>query len=94
MLLEKNLFYIIIGLYFVFSVVLSAFFQIDITINCLWRTIFGFKCPGCGLTNACIELVKLRFHKAFECNPLVFIVIPGLVWYGFSEIRNSFKEIK
>jgi hypothetical protein len=37
-------------------------------------------CPGCGLTRACIALVKLEFGRAFLQNPLVYVVTPWVAY--------------
>jgi hypothetical protein len=42
---------------------------------CLMRRLGGY-CPGCGLTRACVSLVKLDFPAAVRFNVLVFFVVP------------------
>ena len=67
--------------YMVGSTVLCAATGIDICIPCLWEAVFGFHCPGCGITKAAIDCLHLDFGAAWRHNPLVFIVVPllGLV---------------
>lgn len=72
---------VIVGAYFIFSAILKATTGIDVCIPCLWKTIFGFHCPGCGLTTAFISLMKLDFSKAFESNWIIFILVPLGVYY-------------
>jgi len=40
---------------------------------CPSRTLFGFRCPGCGSGEAVLALTELRVWDAFLANPL-FIV--------------------
>lgn len=47
--------------------------------NCPIKLIIGFPCPGCGMTRACISILKLDFISAFNYNPLVF-VFPFIMW--------------
>ena len=82
---------VIVGAYFVFSAILKATTGIDVCIPCLWKTIFGFHCPGCGLTTAFIGLMELDFRKAFESNWIIFILVPFGVYY-FTKDYDSFKR--
>ena len=75
-------------LYFAFSIGVKLFLSIDILIPCLWKTLFHFHCPGCGLTTAFIEILKLNFVNAFNANPLIFIVLP----IGFYCLIKDFNK--
>ncbi len=79
--IAKNKFLLIVGFYFLFSAILKAVAEIDICIPCLWKSIFGFQCPGCGLTTAFISLLDLNFKNAFESNWLIFIILPFGIYY-------------
>lgn len=81
---------VIVGTYFIFSTILKATSGTDVCIPCLWKTIFGFYCPGCGLTTALISLMKLDFRGAFESNWIIFIVMPLGVYY----FTNDFIRFK
>jgi len=81
---------VIVGTYFIFSTILKATSGTDVCIPCLWKTIFGFHCPGCGLTTALISLIKLDFRGAFESNWIIFIVMPLGVYY----FTNDFIRFK
>ncbi|GAB1416251.1 hypothetical protein MASR2M117_16570 [Paludibacter sp.] len=71
-----NKFICSIALYFIIAIILKITISIDILIPCLWKSLFHFKCPGCGLTHAFIEIIQFRFVDAFTTNPLIFIVLP------------------
>lgn len=82
---------VIVGTYIIFSAILKATTGIDVCIPCLWKTIFGFHCPGCGLTTAFISLMELDFRKAFESNWIIFILVPLGVYY-FTKDYVIFKR--
>lgn len=79
--IKQNIIIGLVGIYFIFSVILRASTGINITIPCLWKTISGHNCPGCGLTTAFEYLVKLEFKAAIDSNWLILILLPfGLVY--------------
>lgn len=89
----SKLIFVIVGGYFLFSIILYATTGIDICIPCLWTAIFGVHCPGCGLTTAMIRMLQLNFVAAWDSNPLAFFVAPvGLyfVWSDFATFRKRF----
>ena len=47
---------------------------------CLWKKCAGIECAGCGFTRACAALLTMNWKAAWNFNPLVFLVIPYLVW--------------
>lgn len=67
--------------YMVFSVLLLSFTGIDICIPCLWKMLIGHNCYGCGLTRAMVALVQLDIKGAYDFNPLIFIILPGVIFY-------------
>ena len=79
--IAKNKILAILGFYILFSSILKAVSDIDICIPCIWKSIFGIHCPGCGLTTAFISLIELNFKNAFETNWLVFIIVPTSIYY-------------
>ncbi len=61
------------------------FTQLNFRIPCLFHTLTGFYCPGCGITRMFVSLLKLDFYQAFRYNPLVFIL---LILYGLYRVVN------
>lgn len=87
-----NLFFTVVGGYFVFSLILFTWFDINIGIPCLFRLATGLKCPGCGLTHAFAHILKLEFAEAWTDNKLSFIVLPAGLFYlikDFISFRKS-----
>ena len=79
--IAKNKILTIVGFYFLFSSILKSVADIDICIPCIWKSIFGVHCPGCGLTTAFISLIELNFKNAFATNWLIFIILPFWIYY-------------
>jgi len=55
---------------------------------CLHHQIFGFGCPGCGLTRATYFFLHQRYSKAIELNIAVFFAFPALA----SEMLYQFRR--
>jgi hypothetical protein len=79
--ITKNNILAIVCFYFLSSVILKAVADIDICIPCIWKSIFGVNCLGCGLTTAFISLIELDFNNAFKYNWLIFIIVPFGIYY-------------
>lgn len=43
-------------------------------IRCLFRIWPGIPCPGCGMTRACVSLLRLDIPAAFSYHPMVFFL--------------------
>ena len=46
--------------------------------SCLFLTLTGLYCPGCGLTRALHALVHFDFARAMAMNPLIVLSLPLL----------------
>lgn len=82
----------IISVYIIISVIIKSYWHYDICIPCLYKTIFGIECLGCGITSACVELTHQNFVGAYEENPLVFIIVPTLVIYIISDYKKFRRQ--
>ena len=62
-----------------------------ISIPCPVNLISGgkLKCPGCGITRMCLNILKGDFRNAFYANPCLFILLP--VWIILILIRIIFQ---
>ena len=47
---------------------------------CMFRTLTGLTCPGCGTTRALHQIVHGHFAAAFMLNPLLLVALPFLVY--------------
>ena len=48
--------------------------------ECIWKTIFGIPCPGCGMTRAWLAAFRLDMKAAFSYHPM-FWSVPIVVFY-------------
>jgi len=90
-----NKWYSLSILYFLVSIILKMQ-GVDITIPCIFNFLFDVNCPGCGLTRAFTELIKLNFREAWSYNPIIFIVMPAISYFIISDYfkyRQSQKSI-
>ncbi|QSE98313.1 DUF2752 domain-containing protein [Fulvivirga lutea] len=77
--------------YLIFSVAIKSYVGLDYTIPCLIRYTTGIKCLGCGLTTAATHLLTLDFIGAYQSNPLIFIILPALVFLLINHWRKYLK---
>ncbi|CRF32187.1 hypothetical membrane protein [Brachyspira suanatina] len=54
-------------------------YSIPIDELCMIRKVTGYPCPGCGMTRAHIEILKLNFKKAFYYHPL--FIFPSIIFF-------------
>ena len=50
-------------------------------IPCIFKSLTGYDCPGCGITHLLFYLVNGKVKEAFLANPLVFIYLPFIIIY-------------
>ena len=51
-------------------------------IPCIFRSITGLQCPGCGVSRMCICLMRLDFPGAWQANPMLLILSPLGLYLG------------
>jgi len=90
--LSDNKWYTITIIYFLFSCLLKSLTGIDICIPCLWKFVFDFHCPGCGLTTAFIHLLNLEFKSALAANLLIIVVLPLALFYLIFDFLKFLKK--
>lgn len=49
-----------------------------LALPCMFRSLTGFKCPGCGVTTMFTALASLDFKTSFNANPFLFVTAPFL----------------
>lgn len=55
---------------------------------CVFYTVTGFKCAGCGMTHAAAALLTLDFKEAFGYHALCIPVLLYLAWFiGSATLR-------
>ena len=83
---RENIILVLVVLYFILAVLLKLLSGIDYLIPCLWKTFFGFECPGCGITSSIIEIIKGNLQIAWEINKITYLVFPLLLFYSIKEV--------
>lgn len=64
-------------------------------LSCFIKKIFGFYCPGCGITRMLYSIITFDFYQAFRYNPLLFIMLPfGMLLYFDYLIRKDHSLYK
>lgn len=57
---------------------------------CPSQILFGFPCPGCGLTRAGILVLRLRFAEAWQMHPFIYAWLFLVVYVCYNRyIRGS-----
>ncbi|MCI5774732.1 MAG: DUF2752 domain-containing protein [Erysipelotrichaceae bacterium] len=57
-------------------------------IPCLFRTLWGFYCPGCGMTHAIVALSQADLALAFSYHWAFVLSIPALLYlYVIANVR-------
>ena len=78
--------YLLLLLLLYFSLVYILFNIFGIT--CIFLEIFGFPCPGCGMTRAALSLAKFDIVGAAKNNITVFFM-PYVFVYLFFDLKNK-----
>lgn len=78
--LRANLIPVLVIGCFAVLIGIEAFLHVEVTPPCLYTTLLGFHCPGCGLTRAFVSMARLDFGAAYATNPLAFVVVAGSLW--------------
>lgn len=57
---------------------------------CMWRTLLGQPCPGCGLTRSVVTFLHGDYTRAFLYHPLgPLVLLAAWGWAGWTFVRRS-----
>lgn len=62
-----------------------------IGIPCIFRTVTGLKCPGCGVTHMFRALFEFDPETACEANPVIFLQLP---LFAVLLVKNTVQYIQ
>lgn len=48
---------------------------------CLFHSVTGLWCTGCGITRALHHILNGHFYAGFRMNPLAVLALPFLLWF-------------
>ena len=54
----------------------------DWGIPCLFHTLTGLQCPGCGVSRMLLSLLQLDFAAAWHYHPLLLCLLPAGLFLG------------
>jgi hypothetical protein len=69
------------------SVSLSPFSEPRFSL-CLFKNLFGFSCPGCGMGRSFIFLGHGQISNAFYMNPISFLAFPMVLFFWINIILS------
>ena len=78
--------------YLCVAMVARLLWGVDWVVPCLWRSVTGYLCPGCGLTTGLVRWLHGDLAGAWSSNPLVFVVAPAMVIYVAIDIYKHFRQ--
>lgn len=84
---NRKVLMLVIGYYSV-SLLLYLFGNIDVLPPCLFKSVFGITCFGCGLTKAFIQLLYFDISGAYHSNSIIFLVLPLLVYIAYKDFNK------
>jgi hypothetical protein len=61
---------------------------------CPSKRFLDLECLGCGMTRGIQHLLHLEFSTAWNFNKLSFAVLPVLIYFWFTWLRQLFQKIK
>ncbi len=71
-------------------------------IPCVFHSVTGLWCPGCGVSRMCLALLRLDFAGAFRENAAIFCMLPLMaatsarliyVYIRYGRTRDKFADI-
>lgn len=80
--------YTLVAGYFAMAIALYMLSDIHILVPCLWKTMTGYECPGCGLTTAFVAIIRLEWQLAWSSNPMIFILLPACIFLVYKDFRR------
>ena len=55
-------------------------YRTGIAVPCIFHKITGLMCPGCGISRACMSLLKGHIAEAFSYNPFLMLASPVILY--------------
>lgn len=65
--------------------------ELGFGIPCMFHLVTGLRCPGCGITHACVALLNLDFAEAMRSNAML---LPTAIYLGIVTVNCTVRYIK
>lgn len=65
--------------------------RLGLYVPCLFRSVTGWKCPGCGVTSLCLALLRLDLPAAWAANPVLLLLSPPI---AFLAVRMAVRYVR
>ncbi|MCU0373474.1 MAG: DUF2752 domain-containing protein [Ignavibacteria bacterium] len=62
--------------------------------DCIFNSVTGLQCPGCGGLRGTHSILHLNFSEAFFYNPLVFVSTPVIIYVIIYYMMNLLFGVK
>jgi len=92
-MLNRYKWYIVLGSLYLLTIVVDPGLNHNFHVPCLFKTVLGISCPGCGLTRAIGALIQGDIAAAWQYNPQLFFIIPILIASLVYRWRNIYHQI-
>lgn len=99
-MLKKNIHYLV---YFILLLLVGLIYYFyhpshyQLFPKCIFKSMTGLSCPGCGAQRATHELLHLKLKSALTYNPLLVISLPyaliGLLLYQ-TKLKEGFPKTR
>ncbi len=62
---------------------------------CPLQTLSGLRCPGCGITRACLALARGEFAAAWSYHPFAYLLVPLALTMGLApgKTRRAWRRV-
>ena len=63
-------------------------------ITCPIKFLTGISCPGCGMSRACFNALRLDFKTAFDYHPLWILLLPFAVIFITLGVKKKRRALR
>lgn len=78
---------LLVGIYFFYDPTHNLLFP-----KCIFYSLTGYKCPGCGSQRAIYHLLHFNLSGAFKENMLLVLTIPLILLLAYAEMVRKKKS--
>ncbi len=77
---------LVVATYFSYDPMVARFFP-----RCVFKTVTGYDCPGCGTQRALHALLHGNIVEAWHFNRALIVSIPLIITYTYAELNRTTK---